>query len=70
MSQYWRGYSAVRALTALTEDHVSIPSTHMAAHNHLYLCPVSGQQCPLVASVGIKHACGTQTQHTNKVPIT
>jgi hypothetical protein len=30
-----RGLSGLRALTALPEDLISIPSNHMVAHNHL-----------------------------------
>ena len=49
----------LRALAALPEDQDSIRNTHTMAHN--CLTPVSGLQCPFLASIDTKHTCGTQT---------
>jgi hypothetical protein len=45
------------ASAALSEDLGSVPSTHMAAHNHLF----HRIQCLPLASSGTSHAHGTHT---------
>lgn len=48
----------LRALAALAESPGLGPSTHMESHNHLQP-QFQGIRCPLLASMGIRHAHGT-----------
>lgn len=51
---------------ASTEDQGLIPRTYLATHNHPQL-KFHGMQCPLLASVGPRHTCGTD-RHNDKTP--
>lgn len=52
----------LRALTALVEDPGLIPSTHMAAYNHLIdITPSSQESNSLFWPVDTRHSHGTQT---------
>jgi hypothetical protein len=53
-SRGFRTDHVLKALVALPEGPGLVPSTHMAAHNHLQL-QLQGIQCPLVASLGTRH---------------
>jgi hypothetical protein len=48
----------LRALAAFPEVPSSIPSNHMATHNHLQL---QVQGIPVLASMGTRHTDGIQT---------
>ena len=46
----------LRALDALAEDMGLVHSTHVVTHNHS-----KGIRCPHLASMCIRHSCGTHT---------
>lgn len=48
----------LRVPVAVAEDLDWIPSTHSVAHNYPIL-PMHGIQCPLLISMGIRHAHST-----------
>lgn len=52
ISERWAGelVQQLRALNAFAEDQDSIPTSHLAAHSHLYLL-FQGIQSPHLASV-------------------